>query len=424
LSRRRFWGLALGLGLLVGGGCLWGRFDDLKSETWVYKVDRDEEKTQGAFGYAVAAFPSTTGAKIVTSSGPPPSGLAVLTFDATGELTEFVGFDAEAPGIPSTVTPLVSEAFPESIAVIDGANFALGIPSCSPGKDCGTMGTKLITRHGSGLTTGGSVLASGPASANGNDTGKWLRAGRVNAGTDTDLVAVGVNAIVVVLEAGTGTPTTVTCEPGKEARGLAVGDIDGDGIDEIIVAYDAGDVQLFAYRLSDIQAASCGGGTSVNSLPWPDDAEIGVTIGDLNGTGRPEVVAGNVIFIDFDPTLANAKVTLAPPTGAADFGAKSVIANFDTAAGNELVIADPRAVIEGEGGAGRVHIFKLNGTTANEIATLWEPKPTEDLRFGRDLAVAPFVTPSGTTNLLVVGAKDQVYVYFKVLAAVPDPRGD
>jgi len=422
LSRRGWW--VIGLGLLVGGGCLWGRFDDLKSKTWVYKVDRDEEKTQGAFGYAVAALPASSGAVIAVASGPPPAGLAVLTFDETGELTQFVGFDAEATGIPSTVTPLVSVAFPEALAPLDASSFAVGIPNCTPGADCGAMGTKLISRHPSSLATSGTVLATGPANANGNDTGKWLRSGKLNVGGDLDLVAIGVNSIVVVLDAATGAPTTFACEPGLEARGLALGDLDGDGIDEIIVGFDtATGISVRVFSAAQVQSG-CGGSSSVNTVTWPADKEIGLTVGQLNGSGRPELVAGNIILLDFDPSMMATQVTMAPPTGAADFGAKHVIANFDTVPGNELVVADPRAVVGGEGGAGRVHIMKLSGTTTTEIATLFEPKPKEDLRFGRDLSTAPFPNPSSTTNILVVGAKDQVYVYFKVIEGVADPRGE
>jgi hypothetical protein len=419
--------MTIGLGALVGGGCLWGRFDDLKSKTWVSKIDRDEEKNQGAFGYAVTTLPVAQGAVVVASAGPPPSGLAVLTFDETGELSSFVGFDAEAPGIPSTVTPLVADAFPESLAPLSASSFALGTPNCRTdgGANCGTA-TKTISKHGADLTTPGTVLATGPASANGLDTGKWLRAGRLNAGSETDLVAVGVNAIVVVIDANSASPTTFSCEPGLEARGLAVGDLDGDGIDEIIVGYNTNTpagVQIRAYSAQDVNAG-CVGGATPNNVAWPALKEIGMSVGQLNGTGRPELVAGNVILLDFDPTVAAAQVTIPVPTGGADFGAKSMIGNLDGVAGNELIIADPRAVVGGEGGAGRVHVLKLNGTTTTQVTELFDPKPKEDLRFGRDIAMAPFPNAASSSNILVVGAKDQVYVYFQIIEGQTDPRGD
>ena len=52
-----------------------------------------------------------------------------------------------------------------------------------------------------------------------------------------------------------GGPTTFACEPGLEARGLALGDLDGDGLDEIIVGFDtAGGMSLRVFSAADVQS--------------------------------------------------------------------------------------------------------------------------------------------------------------------------
>ena len=417
----------LSIGLLAVSSCLWGRFDDLKSKTWVAKIERDEEKNQGAFGYAVTALPVERGARIVVSAATPPSGLAVLDFDETGELTGYIGHDAEDPNSTSNVFPLVDDAFPESLAPLSATSFALGTPNCEPQEgDCGDDGVRLISRHEVGLSTVGTTLVTGPTDASGLDTGKWLRSGSLNGNAELDLVGVGLSYITVIMDANTATPVISSCVPGLEVRGLAVGDLNGDGTDEIVVSYDVGPStnEIRVYTPADI-TGNCNVATGSGTVTWPSDREIGLSIGQLNDSGAPELVAGKTVLVDFDGVSVSAQVAVPAPPGASMlFGSKSVIGNLDGVAGNELVIGDGDANIDDAGQAGRVQVFKLNGGSISLLADLYDPSPSEDGFFGRDVALAPFPTASSTNHILVVGAKDAVYVYFRVLESGPDLRGE
>jgi FG-GAP repeat len=414
----------LSIGLLAVASCLWGRFDDLKSKTWVAKIERDEEKNQGAFGYAVTALPVPTGARIVVSAATPPSGLAVLDIDASGELTSFVGLDAENPNATSNVLPLVEDAFPESLAPLSATSFALGIPNCDPeGGDCGENGVRLVSRHEVTLASAGTTLTTGPSEPSGLDTGKWVRSGSLNGNAERDVVAVGLSYITVIMDADT-TRTVTSCIPGLEVRGLAVGDLNGDGTDEIVVSYDVGPStnEIRVYSAADI-TGNCNVTAASGTVTWPENQEIGLSIGQLNDSGAPELVAGKTVLLDFDGVSASTSVAVPAPTGASLlFGSKSVVGNVDGSPGNELVIGDGDANIDDAGRAGRVQVFKLTSGAMNLIADLYDPSPSEQGFFGRDIAIAPFPMASSPNNILIVGAKDTVYVYFRILESAPDLR--
>jgi len=98
-------------------------------------------------------------------------------------------------------------------------------------------------------------------------------------------------------------------------------------------------------------------------------------------------------------------------------GTRVLLANIDGAAGDELIVSDPAATIDGKT-AGIVAIYKLDGGSFSLIQTLSPIDPDGTENFGRDLAGIPFKS----TTLLAVGMNDKAVIYFKPLPNSVDPR--
>jgi hypothetical protein len=114
-------------------------------------------------------------------------------------------------------------------------------------------------------------------------------------------------------------------------------------------------------------------------------------------------------------------------------GSKLLIGNLDDGAENELVVGDASALPSGVDKGGEVQIMRItaaancSGTSAVRgpaciVQTLVEPSPNANDQFGRSMVITPFPDPTSATNILAVGAKDKLWVYFRAMASAKDPR--
>jgi hypothetical protein len=92
-------------------------FDDLKDETWVQVVERDNTRTSGDFGTDVRALPPPAegGVRLLIGAGVVP-GLARITLGPDGDVVEHIGNDATGAGLlrplKSCTPPCVSARAP------------------------------------------------------------------------------------------------------------------------------------------------------------------------------------------------------------------------------------------------------------------------------------------------------------------------
>ena len=146
-----------------------------------------------------------------------------------------------------------------------------------------------------------------------------------------DLVTLNYNSVNISVLIGNGDGSfkaAVNYSVGGPgfAQGLAVGDVDGDGVPDII----AGD----SSSASVVVLLGNGDGTFTGSGTFGVPGYIyGITIGDVNGDGKADVIAAT--------TFASPAVSILPGNGNGTFGAAQNIAVDSISLGSSLVaVAD------------------------------------------------------------------------------------
>lgn len=162
--------------------------------------------------------------------------------------------------------------------------------------------------------------------------------------------------------------------------------------------------------------------------------------GDFNGDGAIDLLVGappQHAYIYLGPFPAGGlpqPVVIEDPTGL-DFGFRVAALDIDGVPGDEAIVSDPRATVDGQTGAGRVVAYSVDATTSTVKAgpqEIRDRSPATDAGFGtsvhplRYCAAADMACPAtsaGVPRVLMVGAANEVFVYFRTGANVPQ-RGD
>jgi hypothetical protein len=402
------------LPLVLLAACNPFTFDDLEETTWLRIVGRDSAQNEGDFGISLSGIKTSTGTTIVVGGGA-PAGLSTLTFGPDGELISYVGFDAREDAA-HPLAPLNRDSGPEGIADTGDGRVLVGAPQQN------AVILYQVTPEGVKL----GQLISPPMASSPVHLGRFVAAGNLGLGDPAipDAVALADTALVVLPDLSStdmrqcavlGTALQVVRRPGDSTDSVLLAAYHVEGGTTTI-----GEVRLFS--ASDVAGGACPGeGTSmlINGVQPKS-----VAAGQLDGAGGLDLVAGTgssaVVFLDEGAST----VTVLPPADATPvaFGTTVAVGNVDADGNDELVVGDPNGVVGGETAAGRVDIFDVTTGGATKLSTVFEPGAEQNNRFGRSLAFAPFTTGAGTTSVLVVGGKDNAYVYYRVSAASPDPR--
>jgi len=231
--------------------------------------------------------------------------------------------------------------------------------------------------------------------------------------------------------AATGVPVTVRLAHGKWAIvpnpkahghfgcGIAVADISGDGIDDVIVAETTGGdpptptafAHLYVY-------AGSSSFSTVPSLALPsagtgfDYALHGrrMTTGDFDGDGSADIAVGVFLgsttaneyegWIDvyWGPNYGSPMPLYSPDPGVNDFF------------GNDLVESSARETAGGTWGIGRAHLFV--GPTLSPYKTIENPLPAgSNSWFGNAVAAAD-MNADGMADVLITDQKDHAFIFW------------
>jgi hypothetical protein len=154
------------------------------------------------------------------------------------------------------------------LAVANSGSSSLGVLLNASG----TLGSQVT------YTTGTSPAALAVADLNGD--------GRL----DVIVADYGSIDVSVFLNAGSGTFAPKVTYPlggGNKPTAIAVGDLTGDGLLDLALVGNSGNVEIFA---------NAGGGTFASAGTYPvGDRPEGLAIGDLNGDGHPDLAVSNYL---------------------------------------------------------------------------------------------------------------------------------
>jgi hypothetical protein len=138
-------------------------------------------------------------------------------------------------------------------------------------------------------------------------------------------------------------------------------------------------------------------------------------------------------------TVPPTPIPIAPP-GGVDFGFAVLAMDIDDDPGDEVLVSDPRASVDGQTGAGHVLVYKYNPATMqmDQIEELRDLSPEANANFGYTLNALSFCRPDPlmptlppsvpcradlTSRILLVGAGNEVFLYYRVGENIPIQPG-
>jgi hypothetical protein len=432
------------LGLVaLAGSCDPRKFDDLADSAWVQIAERKDTQTQGDFGVDLLALPppQAGGARLVVAAGAPP-GLAQITLDEKGKVSEQIGFNGELTG-RGALSPLDNISSPTSLALYSDQQFLTGV------QDRG-----IVIRYETGLRGGVELAKSGMG------TGLAVATGNLGlGGPEPDVVAAGMLSLTLIPDGDSS--KMIVCEmkqpnksnaPPVNYQSMTLARINAaSDHDQIVISHLTLDNQgrVLILEPRDIQNGTRCPETGF-AVPVPPP--VAIAVADLDGNGTPDLVTGSVgsaaqgfgdvrLYLNvsgpgtYEPTAlplsSDADDLDAEIDASTARGSRLLIANIDGDPGLEILVGDPGANVNGVGAAGRVNVYRMgsgcpSGETRGPVCllmTLFNPDPARNDYFGRAMTMAPFKAAGGSvSNVLAITQKAKLWVYFRVSPSAPDPR--
>ncbi len=391
-------------------------FDDLADEAWVHAAGKPGDVDSAGFGIGLVAGGGDSLHYIVAGEAPPT--LTMAKFDRAGarstasEDVRNVLADAEA-----FTYPLVMASDASSFAASNG-NVA------------------VATFNGSGaalfMMRGENGSASVPFNLAGSAPASGLAFGATDASADTDLIAVSGSTLNIIADyqsQNDPNAAAVSCAFIGTGGGAFVADVDAAAGDEILFAID-GELQI-ASASALVAAANAAEGCFDTVAPLATIAApageasfgTGMLLANLDGNGTGDLVVSApeqravYVYFDYATVSPSEPLKIDSPANATQFGVSIAAGDFDGDGRDELVIGDPAQRADGHARAGIVYLYSgLASASQGAPIELHDASPVNDQRFGQSLAVTQAF---GGANL-VVGAKNEVFTYFRTPLAGDD----
>jgi hypothetical protein len=422
------------LALPVAGsaGCDWRDFDQIKSGTPVLSIGTPPHFLGTDVGHAVLPLSGpasgATGSRFLVSSASQAC-VGIIEVDAKGHSS---GRSVSSPvfGTGDLTLPITS------LAQVPGGNqILLGAPQAN------AVGSVYV------MTLGASADVALLASPAGEDHfGLAVAAGKLAGADAPDFVVLSQSQLTVYLDGDANQPVVAPqpaadCPlelpptlPGRDRtnRALVVGQLTGAGAPQIVLGTPttpggSGAVSLFTVD------ATTGVATCAFTYRNPD-ARFGhaLATGDFDGDGTADLLVGappsHAFWIRGPLTAASAVLSVKlTGAGGGELGSAVAALDVDGKPGDEALVGDPDATVDGKTLAGEVRV--VGGAMLDtELPTLRHNTPGANDAFGAQVRALPFCTAGCGTpgavmrNLVLVGAATHTFTYFVLSATDKDPR--
>ena len=421
-------GAVLAVGAL-STGCDWRAFDTLQSQTPVLAIDPPggfpSSNDFGSVLLPVAPPADGSSAAWFLASATETTGLALVKLDAAGGASALTLTGAaldDLGGYPVT-----------AMAEIPGTGTALlGAPTFH----------SLLTVDLSSQTVS-QFTPSSPLTATDPLLGVGVAAGNLTSGAAPDLVAASSSLVHVFVDGSTTdiapgagdltscpiTLSTMLSNHDRSNRALVVGSLLASGPAIAIGTPGAATPGTVSFFTATTSAVTCAG---VLTAPATTDSGFGQTlaIGDFDGDGVADLLVGAPplrVYLYKGPVAPGAAptATIPAPPGSAAFGAALAAGNVNGTLGDEALIGDPGATLDGQTGAGNVSIY--TGATLAKMAmptpVLTEHDASSGAAYGSAVGALPFCAAApcvAPPRLPLAGAPAKAFVYFTL--GPTDPR--
>lgn len=401
------------------GGCV--GFDDLRGEAWSDSRGLPDGMASSDYGIAVTTVDHATPGATIVVAGAEPGGLATLSYDDHGELTQrgVVVADGFAPT-------------PELVGALDRVPGGDGVFAVGSNDEIALYDARTGMAGPTLRATIGADACGAPIELFGAIVIGTTSLGTVDV---PDLIVIAGTELIAFPDVGfEPEPTCVRCTLPGRGMDIAVADVDAEVDEELVVSIE--DPAGGAATLGVLEGTEIAGGDCFTTPPdlRGDGAEPDfgrrLAVGDADDNGAPEVAVvapstGRVYVaadLSFSGAAGSLHVIVTPSASSDDFPGEVTFGDLDGDGLEELAVADPSASPGGAAGAGWVTIFRLDDGTFETVTALHDSAPEPGQAFGRALAIAEFLSGGDATDLLVVAANDEVFTYFRALVAGGDPR--
>ena len=423
---------------LAGAGCDWRDFDTLQSQTPVQKVT------------APSGFASTSDfASLLLPVSPPADGSFAAWFLTSATETLDVALVQVGANGGQSVQNLQSATLDNlgslnpltALAEIPGTGTAfLGAPSAAPGPSLVevNLATQEVTPFLVSAQTGSEL-----------QLGAGVAAGNVAGTTAPDLAAISTSMLHVFIDGSsaqdlfpsatdlTACPIVLGNVPSSEraTRAMVMGSLLASGPAVAIGVPGAAVPGSVVFYSVSATAVTCAGILNAPALAAPlvnTGFGAALALGDFDGDGLPDLLVGappNAVYLYKGPLTLPAVPTataLKPDDTYVEFGSSVAALNLDGVKGDEALIGDPGATVNGTSGAGNVTVY--TGATLVRSPTapvLTDHDAATGEGYGSAVAGLPFCaaapcTAATLTPLPLVGAPGAAFTYYTV--GPTDPR--